>query len=75
MNERRRMDHFHGRRQEDVIRTKAAAGQPAEQHQGRPQPLAAEAKAVLHQVVNEGVLASQYFPQDFFDLVNTHLNG
>ena len=54
---------------------KAAAGQPAQQHQGRPQPLAAEAKAVLYQVVDEGVLASQYLPEDFFDLVKPHLDG
>ena len=69
VDQRGRVDHLHGRRQEDVVRAKTAAGQPAKQHQGRPQPLAAKAKSVLHQVVDERIPASQDLPEDFFDLV------
>ena len=75
VDERGRVDHFHGRRQENVVRPKTAAGQPAQQQQGRPQPLATEAKAVFYQVVDEGGFAPQYLPEDLFDLMKPHLDG
>ena len=64
MDQRRRVDHLDDGRQHRVRGPIAAAGLAGQEHQRRPQPLAAEVGAVVDQVLDEREPAAQLGRED-----------
>ena len=68
-------ERFEGGGQHDMFGPQPATGTSAQQDERRPEPFAPQTEAVLHQVIDERVVAVEFLAKHLFDLSHFRLDG